>query len=416
MPELRRVTIACPDCGTLQDLPRLPPRSKAVCVRCASDLEKTSGRSIDAALACALATLLLLFPANLLPLMRVELFSFHSENVIAIGIVQLWSHGWILLAGLSAVLIVVLPFVRFSLLTAVLGAIRLGMRPGWLGRAFRWAVWLDLWAMLDVFLLASFVAFYRLSNVNAAHISIQFGGDCFIAAAVLTMLSRASLDPRTVWRAIGGETRAESDAPVIGCTTCDLVHPQTRDGERCPRCGARLRARKWNAMVATSALIVAAFILIFPANIYPMNVSYQLGTRVSYTIMTGIHDLFKNGLWELGVLVFCTSVLIPGAKILGIAWCVLSVWRRSRRHLVLKTKTLRLVAEWGRWSKTDPFTIVFLVPLMNFGEFGSSTAGWGATAFVLMTFITMVASTTFDPRLMWDVPGGTALEQTVRAD
>jgi paraquat-inducible protein A len=133
------VTIACPDCGALQDLPALPPRSKAVCVCCAADLEKTSGRSTDASLACALAALVLLFPANLLPLIRVDLLAFHSGNVIAAGIVQLWSHGWIVLAALSAVLVVVLPFVRFSLLVAVLGAVRLRWRPKWLGGAFRWA-------------------------------------------------------------------------------------------------------------------------------------------------------------------------------------------------------------------------------------------------------------------------------------
>src|SRR5262249_26689924 len=133
------VTIACPDCGTLEELPPLEPRSTAVCVRCTADLEKTSGRSIDAALACASATLGLLFPANLLPLMRVDLFHFHAQNVIGVGIAELWNHDWFLLAGLSAVLVVILPFVRFSLLSAVLGAIRLGRRPSWLGWAFRWA-------------------------------------------------------------------------------------------------------------------------------------------------------------------------------------------------------------------------------------------------------------------------------------
>jgi len=399
------VTIACPQCGTLEDLPPLPRRSTAVCVRCEADLEKTSGRSVSAALACALATLLLLFPVNLLPLMRVDLFSLHSENVIAAGIAQLWAHDWFVLAGLSALLVIVLPFVRFSLLTAVLGAVRLGKHPGWLGWAFRWALWLDLWAMLDVFLLAGCVGFYRLSNVGQAHISVLIGGYCFIAAAFLTMLTRATLDRRTVWRAIGGETRAEPGAPMLGCTTCDLVQPASREGEPCPRCGARLRTRKGNAIGTTTALLVAAFILIFPANIYPMNVSHQLGQQVSYTIMTGIRDLFKTGLWPLGALIFCTSVLIPGVKIGAIAWCVLSAWRGSERHLVAKTRILGIVAETGRWSKTDPFTIVFFVPLMNFDGLGSATAGWGATAFLLMSFITMVASFTFDPRLMWDAVG-----------
>jgi paraquat-inducible protein A len=399
------VTIACPDCGTLEDIPPLPPRSTALCIRCQGSLEKTSGRSIVAALACSLATFLLLFPVNILPLLRVDLFGMHSDNVIAAGVFQLWDRGWILLAGLSAIFVVFLPFLRFGLLSMVLATLRLGHRPSWLGPAFRWALWLDPWAMIDVFLLAACVGFYRLSNVSQAHLTIEIGGQCFIAAALLTMLSRATLDQRTVWRAIGGETQASPGEPMMGCLTCDLVQPLSREGTPCPRCGATLRARKPDSMAWTAAMIATAFIMIFPANIYPMNMSNQLGSAVGYTIMSGVGDLFQQGLWPLGALVFCTSILTPGVKILAIGWCLLSVRRRSGRHLIAKTKVLRIVAEWGRWSKTDPFAIVFFVPLMNFGALGSDTAGWGATAFMIMTFVTMIASVTFDPRLMWDAAG-----------
>ena len=402
------MTIACPDCGALEDLPRLPPRSTAVCIRCEGDLEKTAGRSVNATLACSFATFLLLIPTNCLPLVSVDVFGMHTQNVIAVGIWRLMQHRWVLLAGLSALFVIVLPFLRFGLLTAVLGALRLGFRPRWLGKAFRWAVWLDLWAMLDVFLLAAGVGYYRLSHVSEAQITIEIGGACFIAAAVLTMLSRATLDRRTVWRTIGGEMEAPPGEPMIGCTTCDLVQPPARAGSRCPRCGARLHFRKPYALQRTAALIIAGFILLLPANIYPMNVSSQLGRDVGYTIFKGIADLFDAGEWSLGAVVFCTSLLIPILKLLAIAWCVVSVWRRSRAHLPAKTKTLRIVQEWGRWSKTDPFTIVFFVPLMNFGALASSTAGWGAPAFMMMTLLTMAASATFDARLMWDAAGAGA--------
>ena len=396
------MTIACPDCGALEDIPALPARASAVCVQCRNDLERTSGRSISAALACSIATLLLLLPVNTLPLLRMTVLSFHSDNVISVGISQLWHHGWIFLAGLSAVYVVGLPFVRFGLLSAVLGAIRLGRRPGWLGPAFRWSLWLDIYAMLDVFLLAACVGYYRLSNVNQARISLGIGGECFIAAAFLTMLSRATLDRRTVWRAIGGELKLRPGEKVVGCWTCDLIQPVSAEGAPCPRCGMKLHARKRRAMVRTAALLVAALLLVPPSNFYPMNISNQLGSQLNYTIFTGVRDLFKHGLWPLGALIFCTSILIPIGKILAIAWCVVSVLRRSAKHLVTKTRIFRIVAELGRWSKADPFTIVFFVPLMNFGALGSDTAGWGATAFMLMTTITMFATNTFDSRLMWD--------------
>jgi paraquat-inducible protein A len=396
------VTIACPDCGALEHIPALLPRSKAVCLRCESDLEKTSGRSITAALACSLGTLLLLFPSNILPLLRVNVIGMQAETSIAEGISALWDHDWVVIAGASAVMVIGLPFLRFGLLSAVLWAVRFGYRPSWLGRAFRWAMAIDLWAMTDVFLLASFVGYYRLINLNQADVSVLRGGWCFMAAGFLTMLSRAALDQRTVWRAIGPEVEVTPGTAVVSCTMCDLVQPAAHEGRPCPRCGARLRARKLDAVTRTAALVGAAFVFFLPANILPMNVSNHLGTRTSYTIFTGVRDLFQSGIWPLGAIIFCTSILIPLVKIIAIGWCILSVRIRSTRHLAAKTKIFRLVAELGRWSKTDPFTIVFFVPLVKFDGLASDNAGWGATAFMLMSLLTMAASNTFDPRQMWD--------------
>src|SRR6185312_6463017 len=109
------------------------------------DLEKTSGRSITAALACSIGTFLLLFPSNLLPILSIDLYGIHAENVIGAGIAELWSNQWLLISGVTAILVIALPFLRFGLLTAVLGSLRLGFRPGWLGPAFRWAMWFDMW-------------------------------------------------------------------------------------------------------------------------------------------------------------------------------------------------------------------------------------------------------------------------------
>jgi paraquat-inducible protein A len=298
--------------------------------------------------------------------------------------------------------VIVAPLARFGLLSITLGALRMGYRPRWLGPAFRWSVWLDPWGMTDVFLLASFVGFYRLINLSQADVSIQMGGACFMAAGFLTMLTRAALDQRTVWRAIGPEASVRAGVETLSCTTCDLVQPLTREGDACPRCGARLEARKTDSIARTAALLIAALVLYVPANVLPMNISNQLGDRVGYTIFTGVRELFANGMWPLGIIIFCTSIVIPLAKIVVVGWCVLSVRRRSQKHLVAKTTAFRSVAELGRWSNTDPFTIVFFVPLVHFGALASANAGWGAPAFMMMSVLTMAASVTFDPRLMWD--------------
>jgi paraquat-inducible protein A len=101
----------------------------------------------------------------------------------------------------------------------------------------------------------------------------------------------------------------------------------------------------------------------------------------------------------LGVLIFFTSIAIPAAKILGLAWCLISIRCRSQKHLVMKTKLFRLIDQLGRWSNVDPFTIAVFVPLMNFGSLVNQQGGAGATPFILVVVLTLLASHSFDPRL-----------------
>jgi paraquat-inducible protein A len=178
--------------------------------------------------------------------------------------------------------------------------------------------------------------------------------------------------------------------------------PATAEGGLCPRCDARLHARKPHAMSATLALVIAGFLLYLPSNLFPMSVTWRLTKGVPHTIFSGVKDLFDAGLAPLGLLIFCTSIAIPMAKLIGLSWCMWSVYRRSTRHLVFKTKLCRLVDEIGRWSNIDPFTIAVIAPLFQFPPLVSSHAAPGAVAFIAVVVMTMTASRVFDPRLMWD--------------
>ena len=199
------MTIACPDCGTIQLLRTPPPRASAHCARCEAVFERRAGRSVTAGLALAAATFILLIPANALPFVTVGMAGTTHESRLSSGVATLLSERWVLLALGVAAFGVVLPILRFGLLTASLGATRLGRRPPWIGPAFRWATELTPWSMPDVFVIGYAIGFSRL----ATHLSPQIGagGWCFLAAAFLSMITDAALDKRTVWRTIGPSER-----------------------------------------------------------------------------------------------------------------------------------------------------------------------------------------------------------------
>ena len=394
-----RMTIGCPECGALEQIPPLEPHALARCRVCHYPLERRSGRSISAALACATTTFALLLPANLAPLMTVHLLGVERSSLLSSGILAIWRDDWVILALLLGIFGIVLPFVRFGALMVVLAAVSIDRPFAGIGRLFRWTTQLDVWTMPDVYLVGCFVGYARITQELTA--TIGPGGYCFIVAALMSMLTRASLDRRTVWRAIAPEQQNAGE-PALSCPVCDLVVPISQEGQPCPRCGLKLRARKRDAVVRAAALSLAALVLTAPANFYPMTESQHLGQHDSHRIVDGVYQLFHAGLWPFGILIICTSVVIPIAKVAGMAWFIASVVRGSRRHLRAKAHLYRWIDELGRWSNVDVFTIAAFVPLIHFEGIATTRPAIGATAFALVVFFTMAASRAFDPRLLWD--------------
>jgi paraquat-inducible protein A len=316
------------------------------------------------------------------------------------GIVEIGSEGWPLLAAVLGLQAVVFPFIRFGLLASSLAALRFDVAGPWVGQVFRWGEQLDHWAMPDVFLFGAAVGDSRV--VAFIPVTIGSGGWCLIAAAFLAMLSRATLDRRSIWHLIGQPVPLP-DGPRIACTECDLVLPAHQEGGRCLRCRAPLRCRKRDSLVRTAALVAAGFLFYPVANYFPMSVQYRLGETMTHTITTGVEDLFGAGLWPLGIVIFCTSIAIPLLKLVGLSWMMWCVHRGSRNRLLLRTRLYRVIEEIGRWSNIDVFTIAVFAPLMQAAPLLKVGAGKGAPAFLAVIVLTMFAVRAFDPRLVWDV-------------
>ena len=180
--------IACRDCAAIQRLKPLQS-GRLECRQCGRVLESRTGRSIGGALACSITVLLLLFPMNLLPLMTVHIGSIDRSSLLASGLVVAWRQGWPVVSIVLALEAIVLPFLRFRLLSATLSAIRYGWRGQWVGRAFRYSELLDMWAMTDVLLFGGGIGYGRIAS--QVPITIDAGGWCFVIVALMTMVTRA---------------------------------------------------------------------------------------------------------------------------------------------------------------------------------------------------------------------------------
>ena len=392
--------MACPDCGLLQLLPPRTEGNVAECARCEKVLAGSATGRIDAPLALATTAMLLLLPACIAPLLSVSAVGARRDSWITMGVSALWNSGFLSLATLVAIFSILLPFTFLAMLIWVLGSLHYGT-GGPIGPVFRWVKHLRPWMMMEVYLIGCFVAYSRIEAI--ATVEVGIGGWCLVAGTFMLMFALTQLDERTVWESLPQKDLVEPNSRrTIACTICDLIVSRARQGKDCPRCGATLHHRKPAAVQRTIALLIAGFLLYIPANLLPVLTVERLGRQESSTILTGVIELIHNNLWPLAVIVFIASIVLPLLKLCGLTWMLIGIRRRSSRHLVARTRLYRMIDVIGRWSNIDVFMASVLVAVLQFGALTSVHINNGLVAFCAVVVITMIATSVFDTRLMWD--------------
>jgi paraquat-inducible protein A len=195
-------------------------------------------------------------------------------------------------------------------------------------------------------------------------------------------------------------------ASLISCHSCHLLCKAVSAAKGlaayCPRCGARLHARKPNSIARTWALIIAAFIFYIPANVLPITRVISLGKVQEDTIMSGVIYFVKSGSWPIALVIFVASIFVPLLKLFLLSFLLISVQRKSKWRPKDRTRLYRITEAVGRWSMTDVYVVTILVALVKLGSLATIEAGPGAVFFAGVVIITMFAAMSFDPRLIWD--------------
>lgn len=195
---------------------------------------------------------------------------------------------------------------------------------------------------------------------------------------------------------------------VLRCTVCALVCRAPEQGleVECPRCGQALHARKPDSLVRTWAFLATAILLYIPANALPIMHTKTLFDDREDTIISGVLALWAKGSWDLALIVFVASIVVPLAKIAVLIVLLLSVqfgWVTGRRR---RTRLFRLVEWVGQWSMLDIFVVVLMVALVQFSTLARIDPGPGAAAFGAVVVMTIFAAQSFDARLIWDAAEG----------
>ena len=205
----------------------------------------------------------------------------------------------------------------------------------------------------------------------------------------------------------------DGDDVYLGCESCGLVSRDVIGDDpalvqHCSRCGHVLHATKPYSLQRTWACIVAAAILYIPANTLPVMETVSALQRDEHTLLGGIHELWLDGSWGLAIIVFVASIAVPVLKIGVLALLAWTVrWKPDWRRLE-RARLYRLIETVGHWSMLDVYVVVLLAATVRFGPLASVNAGAGLLTFAAVVVLTLLATWSFDPRLIWRDPPATA--------
>ncbi len=188
--------LVCDECHQLNRIDSLPEQS---CRRCAARLHARRPRSIARSWALLCAAAILYIPANLLPIMTVNLFGQGSPATIMGGVIELIRAGMLPIASVVFIASILVPSFKLVGIALLLLSVQRhqALSPRQRIVMFRFIEWIGRWSMLDIFVIAILVALVSFGNL--ASIEAGAGALAFATVVVLTMLAALTFDPRLIW-------------------------------------------------------------------------------------------------------------------------------------------------------------------------------------------------------------------------
>jgi len=193
----------------------------------------------------------------------------------------------------------------------------------------------------------------------------------------------------------------------LGCECCGLVTwGSTAEHDlfaapRCARCDHPLYWRKPMSVQRTWAYLIAAAVLYVPANLLPIMSTTTAFRETPHTLIGGIAELWADDAWGLAIIVFIASIAVPLLKIGALALLAWSVRGTPGWRPLERARLYGLIETVGHWSMLDVYVVVLLVAMVRFGEVASARPEPGLLAFAAVVVLTMLATHSFDPRLIW---------------
>ncbi len=186
-------------CKSCHQLQTCPAQGSVRCTRCGALVFMRKPYSLVLSWFFLILALLLLIPANALPIMNILLFNRGEPSTIIGGVALLLHHGLYAIAAVVFIASFVVPLGKAMSIIVLLLSVQYRWPMSTQRRitVYRVVEFLGRWSMLDIFVVAVMVGLVQLGQTAA--VVPGMGATAFGAAVIFTMLSSMSFDPRLIW-------------------------------------------------------------------------------------------------------------------------------------------------------------------------------------------------------------------------
>ncbi len=183
--------IICPQCHTLHEEVPIADGSKALCRECGTLLYRYDSKLLDHGMALSVAALILYMIANLFPIVKIELLGHSQYITIPKTIWTLFEQGFYLVGLLCLFLILIFPFMVFTLYGVIFFFLKLRRGRRLTKELLVLLSYALRWNMSDIFLISILVALVKLIGYAQIEMGIAFwaltlyvGIDIYLTRAV----------------------------------------------------------------------------------------------------------------------------------------------------------------------------------------------------------------------------------------
>ncbi|MCK3655278.1 hypothetical protein A4G19_05760 [Pasteurellaceae bacterium Macca] len=190
----------CAECEYTFDENIVDEKGRHRCPRCESNLEVSDKVKLQRVWATLIAGVIMMIPANILPISATELAGKTSADSLMGGVLLFLSLGSYTVAAIVFIASIAVPFSKVAVIFYLLLAIHFRWKHSihWQMKLLHYVHFVGRWSMLDLFVLALMMSLLERGQI----ISFSVGDAAFYfgMAVFLTMISSSNLDARMLWQ------------------------------------------------------------------------------------------------------------------------------------------------------------------------------------------------------------------------